>query len=468
MKEMIVPRREAPRRPARAVRWAAPLMLVSFALATLALLSLTAGPVAAAEEETPRSENEPGGARGLREAPDRDPQQASLLVPRVLLFPARAAVYTVTYPVRTLAGLFSSSGLIERTANGVQKEQYFVPVVGLDPDPGVNAGFRAAHWNPLHDGSCITYRAAWGGTKSQVYAVTFRTRDMERTGFTYRLTGKYEITPYNNYFGIGNTSLRDNRAYFTDERYLFLGKFGYAPSRWMRWHLTGAVQRHQIERGAYVEGDEKSIEEVFPSESMAPGMNIDPQNFSGELALTLDFRNERGRPTSGFWGEGYVGYHEGTGSDGVNYIRYGGEAQGYMPLGNQRTFVLRVAGEEARTDGKRPIKITELMTLGGRSSLRGYHEDRFRDQASLLATAEYRYPISPFAEMCLFADFGKVMPRLLDFDLDDIHRSWGGGLRIAMVDEFYFRAQAAASDEDFIVFATLESAFQRDDRRDRR
>lgn len=443
-------------------------MLIPLVLTAFALISLAAGPAVAGEGGEPLSPNEPDGARGLRQTPGDGAEQASLLVPRVLLFPVRAAVYTATYPVRTVAGLFSSSGLIERTANGVQRDQYFVPVVGIDPDPGANAGFRASHWNPLHDGSCITYRAAWGGTKWQVYALTLRTRDLQRTGFTYRLTAKYEITPYNNYFGIGNTSARDSRAYFTNERYLFLGKFGYAPARWMRWHLTGAIQRDQIERGAYVEGDEKSIEEVFPSESMAPGLNIDPQNFSGELALTLDFRNHHGRPTSGFWGEGYVSYYEGTGSDGVNYVRYGGEAQGYLPLGEKRTLVLRAAGEEARTDGKRPIKITELMTLGGRSSLRGYHEDRFRDQASVLATAEYRYLISPFAEMCFFADFGKVLPRLLDFDLDDIHRSWGGGLRIAMEEDFYFRMQAAASDEDFIVFATLESAFQRDDRRDRR
>lgn len=464
MKETNVCRLRAAAHPAGAGRG---ILAVILAL-LLFTPGFAAGFAAGKGPDEAAAPNEPGGARGLRQAPGRGAERAALLIPRVLLFPARASVYAVTYPVRTLVGPLSSSGVLERAAAGLRNDKYFIPVVGLDPDPGANAGFRAGHLNPLHKGSCLTYRAAWGGTKWQVYALTLRTREMERTGFTYRLTAKYETTPYNNYFGIGNNSLRENRTYYTDERYLFLGKFGYAPSRWMHWHLSGAIQRHQIERGAYVEGDEKSIEEIFHSEFMAPGMSIDPQNISAELALTLDFRNHRGRPTAGFWGEGYAGYHEGTGSDGVNYIRYGGELQGYLPLGNGRTLLLRAAGEEARTDGKRPIKITELMTLGGRNSLRGYHEGRFRDQAAVLATAEYRYPISPFAEMCLFADFGKVLPRLLDADLDDIHRSWGGGLRIGTREEFYFRIQAAASDEDFILFGTLESALQREDRRDRR
>ena len=159
----------------------------------------------------------------------------------------------------------------------------------------------------------------------------------------------------------------------------------------MRWHLTGAVQRHQIERGAYVEGDERSIEEVFPSERQAPGLNIDPNNFSGELALTLDFRDRPGRPHSGFWAEGFFGSYRGSGPDGVDYVRYGGEAQGFLPLGRGRVLALRAAGEESRTGGSLPIKFTELSSLGGRSSLRGYLENGFRAQAAVLGRLPLRW-----------------------------------------------------------------------------
>lgn len=421
-----------------------------------------------AADEDAADPNRPNGARGYEKTSGKGGERAALLFPRLILYPARILVTAGTYPVRTIVGITSSSGLIDRTARGLRNNRYFIPVVGLDPDPGLNAGFRASHGNPLHGGGCVTYRAAWGGTKRYIAAMTFRSRDLELSKWTYRLTGKYEIIPDHHYFGIGNVSLYANRTFYTDERYLLLGKFGYAPKPWMRWHLTAAMQRHQISRGAYVEGDEKSIEQIFHSESMAPGLYVNPQNMSGEVALTIDLRNHRGRPTSGFWGEGFFGYYKGSGPDAVNYVRYGGEAQSYISLGGSRVLVLRVAGEEARTGGALPIKITELPTLGGRSTLRGYLEDRYRDQAAVFATGEYRYAISPFAEITLFADFGKVLPRLLDVDFEDLHRSFGAGLRIATHEKFWFRLQAARSDEDLMIFGTLESAFQREDRRDRR
>ena len=108
------------------------------------------------------------------------------------------------------------------------------------------------------------------------------------------------------------------------------------------------------------------------------------------------------------------------------------------------------------------------MRIGGRSTLRGYLEGRFRDNASVIGNAEYRYAFSPFIAATLFADFGRVMPRLLDFDLEDIHRAWGFGVRMAASQQFLFRTHFALSDECYVFTATIEHAFDREDRRDRR
>jgi outer membrane protein assembly factor BamA len=243
----------------------------------------------------------------------------------------------------------------------------------------------------------------------------------------------------------------------------------------MAWDLTAAAHRNQISHAAYLKAGQTSIERRFPWESTAPGLHFDPQNLQGELCLTLDRRDERGQPRAGWRLEGFYGYAMGTGSDEVDFTRYGGEGQAYLPLGPAHTLALRVAGEEARTSqidpstGKiRPIKLTELPSLGGRSTLRGYLPDRFIDNASALGTVEYRYRLSPLIEGCLFADAGKVMPRLLDVDLSDLHRSWGAGLNFARPDQFYFRLYGALSDEDWIFNATLEPVLDRQDRRERR
>jgi len=411
---------------------------------------------------------DPGGARGLEEASGHTGERAALLVPRLLLLPARIGLHAVTWPVRLVAGPMASRGLVERTVRGLNAERYFIPTAFVDPDPGVNFGFRAAHGSPLDDQGCVTYRAAWGGTKQQVYALTLRSRDVRQPGWTYRLTGKWEIIPDHNYFGIGNNTSYNARTYYTSEKYLLLAKLGRAVSPDLRFDLTLSHHRCLLSRAAYIDPPEKSLEQRFPTETSAPGWRNDPQNYWAELAFTWDRRNRPGLTTSGWLAETYAGYAKGAALDAADYWRYGGEVSGYVPLGRGGVLALRAVGEEARTSGDAPIKITELISLGGRSSLRGYVEDRFLDNAAVMGTAEYRYRIAPFAEACLFADFGKVMPRLLDFDLDDIHRSFGGGLRFATDERMLFRAQFAKSDESYVFYATLEPVFEREDRRDRR
>ncbi len=441
-------------------------------LAACVLSGLAIGTVlvaaAPADPGTQPAATEPGGARGYERAPGYGGERGALLAPRLLLLPLRIGLNVVTFPVRAAAGALSASGLPERTARGFREDRYFTPVAFVDPDPGVNFGFRAGHPSPFDPQGCVTYRAAWGGTKRQLYALTLRSRDQRRTGWTYRVTGKWEIIPDHNYFGIGNSSSYDLRTYYTSEKYLLLAKLGRTLSPWTRLDLTLSHHRCLISHAAYVEAPDKSIEQRFRSERSAPGFRSDPQNYWAELALTLDRRDRPGRTTAGWMAEGYAGYAMGAGLDQADYWRYGAEVSGYVPLGQGQTLTLRAAGEEARTSGDEPIKITELMSLGGRSSLRGYVEDRFLDNASVLATAEYRFQIAPFAEACLFADFGKVMPRLLDVDLEDIHRSFGGGLRFATDEQFLFRLEMAKSDETYVLIGTLEPTFEREDRRDRR
>jgi len=414
----------------------------------------------------------PDGARGY-EAEPKPAGETALLVPRLLLLPVRAAIQVGTYPVKTVSAVLSSSGLFDRLARAHERGVYLIPVPGVDPSLGLNLGLRAGHGNPFDPNGIITCRAAYGGTQEQLYSLTVRSRDIEllpyRDGWSYKLMAKYEILPRKQYFGIGNLSRHDRQTFYTLEQYLYLGTLRYAPSRWMACDLTFAVHRNQLRPGADLEPGEFSLTHHFPLEPQAPGYWVDPQNMQGEIALNLDRRDARGQPHAGWAAEGFVGYALGTGPDEVDFVRYGVDAQGYLPVARSHTLALRVAGEEARTsDEQHPIKLTELPSLGGRSTLRGYLADRFIDNASVLGSAEYRYRLSPLITFSAFADFGKVLPRLLDADFNDLHRAFGAGLDFARSDQFYFRVLGARSDEDWIFTATLEPAFDRQDRRERR
>jgi hypothetical protein len=442
-------------------------------------------------QSTPRA---PETVRGYEEPPGHATERAFLFLPRLILFPVRAGLHVATFPVETIAGQLSSAVPFDKVGRRIKNERYFIPLFGVDPRLGINAGFRAATRNPFHHRGTVTYRAAYGGATDQVYAITFRSRDPKmipyRNGWTYRLTAKYENTCRHPYFGFGNESSRDSLTYYDQERHLFLGALSYAPSDWMRWDLTLSKHGTRIGHATNLKGDERGIEEIFPDEVTSPGPAPGPNKLWGELALTLDRRNNRGRPTAGWMTEIYYGRQKGSGDDTIDFTRYGLEAQLYLPLARSHVVLLRLAGEEVSISGADSTNLgelpystgrevlrgyaTELPNLGGRSTLRGYMEHRFIDYATLLASAEYRYAFAPMAEICLFMDFGEALPKLTDpasplrSNFEGMHRSWGGGFRFAAREDFWFRCFVAISDEDVMLTATLESAFDREDRRERR
>lgn len=449
-----------------------------FALARPPLDEADEPPAGMPGEEARVAPPVPYGARGLAALP-RERMSGALFLPRLALLPARAALRAVTLPVRWTGAMLSPTGLLQTWAQGIPCGPYIVPLVGVEPELGANVALRAAHGSPFDAAGCITYRLAYGGTREQLYGITARSRDVLLTpyenGWGYALTARYDVVPDKAFFGLGNATLRDRQTFYTLERYLFLGTLHYAPTGRMRWDFTLSARRDQIRPGSGLDGDEQSIEERFPDELFAPGIHFDAQNVQAEIGLVLDGRDHRGRPTDGMKSETFLGYAWGTGADLVDYVRYGTELELYRSLSPRHVLAMRFSAEEARTGSLQPgnnqllgVKITERPSLGGPSTLRGYLRDRFIDNAAVLATFEYRYRVSEIVEATVFADFGKVMWRLLDFDAVGIHRSWGAGFRFATDEWMYFRVQAAASDEDVVFTATMEPVFDPWDRRERR
>ncbi|MBD3235082.1 MAG: BamA/TamA family outer membrane protein [Candidatus Eisenbacteria bacterium] len=399
-------------------------------------------------------------------------------VPRALLFPLRAAVYVAAAPARWIAGTLDPILPLDRIWHGLRRDRYFIPTIGVDPEWGANAGFRAATGNPLHGGSAITYRVAYGGAHAQVYALTFRSADDQltpyRSGWGYTIRAKYENTAHHPHFGIGNDSSRDSLSFYDLERFVMRGTLHYAPWRRLRCDLTVAETRTAIARAHELPSDEVGIGERFPESVTVLGPATDPQKRWYEAALLFDARNERGRPTAGFRGEIYYARAQGAGDDTTRFSRYGLEAQGYVPLGERHTLVVRLAGEEIDRGDADSLHFSDLLTLGGRSSLRGFYEDRFAGYATVLATLEYRIAFSRIAELCLFVDAGETVPKLTDpnsplrMNFDGVHYAYGAGLRYATHDLFCLRGFAAYSEEDLVFSVTLESAFAREDRRERR
>ncbi len=166
-----------------------------------------------------------------------------------------------------------------------------------------------------------------------------------------------------------------------------------------------------------------------------------------------DTRDTLGRPTAGLLIEtGALARTDVTGK-GLSGMRFNAQAQLHLPvLAPKRVVVLSLAGIAATPliPGDE-IPLDSLAVLG-RSTLRGYDRERFRDRYAIHGTVEYRYPIYEYLatsvglDAFMFVDAGTVFGES-KLALDPLRYSVGTGLRGAHETKLLFRATVGWSPE---------------------
>jgi hemolysin activation/secretion protein len=98
-------------------------------------------------------------------------------------------------------------------------------------------------------------------------------------------------------------------------------------------------------------------------------------------------------------------------------------------------------------------------TLGGGTLLRGYTSFRFRDDKLLALAGEYRFELRPKIELALIYEAGKVFPTMGEFDLRNLLRSWGAGIRLKSRRSVRARVDVLHSAEGTRVDLKLRPSF---------
>jgi len=97
-----------------------------------------------------------------------------------------------------------------------------------------------------------------------------------------------------------------------------------------------------------------------------------------------------------------------------------------------------------------------MPTLGGKDTLRGFREYRFRGPHAILGQVEYRWEIWSGLDAALFYDAGKVADRRGDLNFKDLERDYGSGFRFNTNEAIVFRVDAGFGSRDgkhlYIVF----------------
>jgi len=245
-----------------------------------------------------------------------------------------------------------------------------------------------------------------------------------------RVTGYYDVDAMDQFWGLGIDSEDDDQTVFSWEKRGAVAIAGLPERRgiWGRAYLT-------YERSSVFDGyqpDEPDLDEIFPEHDF-PALTL----WGPGATVALDFRDQTGYPKSGFLLQGKGEMWRSTDEDDVQWIRYGAEASGHVPLGSDWHILSAKAGfdvaEPDEEDGFIPF--VYLPTLGGSQILRGYSGWRFRDLAAAYATAELRWRLwlehtrdpdqAGALEAALFYDVGTVGPELGDLDFGDRQSSYG-------------------------------------------
>lgn len=379
-----------------------------------------------------------------------------------------------------------------------------LPLVNSDPDTGFGFGARVLYFdNGSRDDVRFAYtpyrHRAYGQAFFSTNGLQFHTLDYDGPYLgdsPYRLRANllFERNTAANYFGVGARSLGrlrfagDDRAFsrFSDytEALRAARPDGTAYTRYDKYILTRPVATGTVERdffggvvrvqlgftAAYV--DVKTWDgETVSADAPGGATGVDARqattrlgedcaarrvvgctsgfNNALKLGVALDTRDFEPNPNKGAFIElttELSGRPVGSDFDWVRATL--SQRYFYSPFPKLADLVVagRLLGSVQTADtpfhSLNTLSFTDLARfgLGGRTTLRGYKQDRFIGRVVALATLELRWtflqirplPRQHFAFMAVpFVDVGRVFDSIDDFAFERFRHGQGGGLRIA-------------------------------------
>jgi outer membrane protein assembly factor BamA len=189
--------------------------------------------------------------------------------------------------------------------------------------------------------------------------------------------------------------------------------------------------------------------------SAVSGLAANPTYTRSRAFAAIDWRDAPGYTRrGGLYRVDWSSYQERQ--DGpYSFTRVDGEVSQFVPLFRDNwVLAFRALASVTDADAGNQVPYALLPSLGGGNELRGFPNWRFRDRSRILLSGEYRWLAGQFVDMALFLDAGKVAPRAGDLDLNDLHTTYGIGIRFHTPAATVTRIEMAHTDEGVgFVFA---------------
>ena len=268
---------------------------------------------------------------------------------------------------------------------------------------------------------------------------------------------QYYEFPQEDFFGIGRGSLKANR---TD--YLLDSVETSATVRWRPLTVVdlGAGTSYLNPRiGRGTDRRFSSTGERF-NPATIPGFQQQPDFLRSDVSAAFDWRDNPLHPHGGGRYGATVSQFRDQNLDAFDFRRVELDLQQYLPLPRRyRILALRANAVLTDADADQQVPFYFQPTLGGANTLRGFREFRFRDQNSLLFSAEYRWEAWWALDGALFVDAGTVAPKRRDLSVGNMDVTYGLGFRFHSNSAVVGRLDLAFSREGFIPLLRFEHVF---------
>lgn len=262
------------------------------------------------------------------------------------------------------------------------------------------------------------------------------------------------------FFGLGPESRRDNETNMTLEVTGAYAIFGVNITRHARLSLGETLQRFEVRRGGVPKLPFTGHR--FPDLPGVDGAVVHAQR----VALIYDSRDSLTTPSEGLLTSLYAEASARLLGSSADYVKSGAEVVYHWPLVDRRLILVGRSRLEA-LDGSSDTPFMVRPELGGVDSLRGFSNNRFYGDASLLLSAELRarvlrlrlFGVDAQFEVTPFLDAGKVFNSASQFFGKAFELTPGVGFRGLAPPSVVGHIEIGFSREGPAIFVGLDYPF---------
>ena len=324
-------------------------------------------------------------------------------------------------------------------ANDISKIEA-LPIVMYDTDIGFGYGVKAFLLNQLNMKESFDL-ILFNSTKGErwyrlVFSIPdFELRQQKEYPFSFDLIIDYDKMIKNSFFGVGSQSRLVDREYYTKEPLDISINIG----RGFTSEFVGQVGLRYKSIKNY------NYDPIGRLVNMQTSLKLDNTHYtSAYLNLRYDTRNSFINPSAGFFVNGEVEFANLKILSNVKFIRWSSTLQYFSNLWHSKAVIALRLVTNNILSGDLPLQI--LLAIGGTNTLRGSPIDRYLDKSTMLANAEFRFPLFWRLGGIVALDAGKVFLSFDKVSFNDWEVNPTFGLRLHM-DTFILRIDVGLGRE---------------------